>query len=263
MLKIALFVLLVLSTAPLFAFAEPSLQLSSDQKNIGALDSILVYGTITGVKSYVPVTITVTAPDGEVVYSPIVTFDNEGNFKRLIHPTIPSFKIGTYTVTATHEQVPYSAKLQFTVTSGNIPNIVSVPESSNKMDSDLYVLSNAVEGDTQINITGHTIWADRDVTLTLYSPSGNLITVAQITPTANGDFSTIVKIGGSLWKEDGTYRVTAHQGDHSELTDTVKVEISDGVVVPEFGTIAAMILVVSLISIIFISARSRLSITKF
>jgi predicted secreted protein with PEFG-CTERM motif len=38
------------------------------------------------------------------------------------------------------------------------------------------------------------------------------------------------------------------------------VDILDGVVVPEFGTIAAMILAVAIISIIAISAKSRLSI---
>jgi predicted secreted protein with PEFG-CTERM motif len=38
------------------------------------------------------------------------------------------------------------------------------------------------------------------------------------------------------------------------------VDILDGTVVPEFGTIAAMILAVAIISIIAISAKSRLSI---
>ena len=38
------------------------------------------------------------------------------------------------------------------------------------------------------------------------------------------------------------------------------VEIKDGVIVPEFGTIAAMILAVAIVAIIAVSARSRLSI---
>ncbi|MFB5614796.1 MAG: PEFG-CTERM sorting domain-containing protein, partial [Candidatus Nitrosomaritimum yanchengensis] len=42
--------------------------------------------------------------------------------------------------------------------------------------------------------------------------------------------------------------------------DSVEVEIVQGRVIPEFGTIAAMILVVSIMSIIAISAKSRLSV---
>jgi len=38
------------------------------------------------------------------------------------------------------------------------------------------------------------------------------------------------------------------------------VEVIDGVVIPEFGTIAAMILAVAIISIIAISAKTRLRI---
>ena len=43
------------------------------------------------------------------------------------------------------------------------------------------------------------------------------------------------------------------------FTDSVEVEVADGLVVPEFGTIAAMILAVAIISIVAISAKSRLS----
>jgi predicted secreted protein with PEFG-CTERM motif len=56
------------------------------------------------------------------------------------------------------------------------------------------------------------------------------------------------------------YTVVAQQGSGSAFTDSVEVDIADGLVVPEFGTIAAMILAVAIISIIAISAKSRLSI---
>jgi predicted secreted protein with PEFG-CTERM motif len=260
-LKIPIFVILAVSFAPLFAFAEPSIELTSDQDTIGPLDSILVYGKITGVAPYSTVTLTVKTPDGEVVYSPKVTFDNDGVFKRLFHPTLPSFKPGVYTIIASHEKIPYIAELQFTVTSDNLPSSIlgeSAQSGPNRTNSDMYISADTMNGDTVINIKGHTVWTDRDVSLTVSSPSGNLITVAQLSPTINGDFSTKIKIGGSLWKEDGAYTVTAHQGDSSELQYTTKVEIANGVVVPEFGAIAAMILAVSIISVIALSAKSRL-----
>jgi predicted secreted protein with PEFG-CTERM motif len=63
-----------------------------------------------------------------------------------------------------------------------------------------------------------------------------------------------------MWKEDGFYTITANQGLSSEHKQSVQVEISNGVVVPEFGPIAVMILAVAIISIIAVSSKSKLSI---
>jgi predicted secreted protein with PEFG-CTERM motif len=65
-----------------------------------------------------------------------------------------------------------------------------------------------------------------------------------------------------MWSQDGVYTVTAQQGSDTRFADSVTVDIEDGVVVPEFGTIAMMILVVAIISIVTITSKSRL-ITKF
>lgn len=254
----------LISILPLSAFAAPSIELNSDQKTIESTNSILVYGKVTGVASFSKVNLSVIAPDGETVYSFNVGFDDEGVFKRLIQPTLPSFKPGVYAVIATHEQIDTSAKLDFIVLGKELPReIIKETETVTLKDkpvSDMHIVANAVEGDTEISIVGNTIWTDRDVTLKVTSPNGNLITVAQISPDTNGDFSTKIKIGGSMWKEDGFYTVTAFQGDHSELKDSVKVDIANGVVVPEFGSIAAMILAISLISLIVFSSKSKLSI---
>ena len=52
----------------------------------------------------------------------------------------------------------------------------------------------------------------------------------------------------------------AQQFTDPKYIASAEVDIRDGVVVPEFGTIAAMILAVAIISIIAVSAKSRLSI---
>ena len=75
---------------------------------------------------------------------------------------------------------------------------------------------------------------------------------------ANGEFTLEIKTGGPLWFEDGVYTITANQGIASEFEDSVEVEIVQGKVIPEFGTIAAMILGISIISIIAITAKSKL-----
>jgi len=125
----------------------------------------------------------------------------------------------------------------------------------------LWIEANAMEGSDTIEITGTTSHANNDVVFTVIAPNGNLVSVDQVTPDSNGDFATDISVGGPLWSQDGAYTVTAQQGSgNSNFIDSVEVDIADGLVVPEFGTIAAMILAVAIISIIAISAKSRLSI---
>ena len=124
----------------------------------------------------------------------------------------------------------------------------------------LSISANAMEGSDTIEITGQTSKTNEDVTFTVTSPNGNLVSVDQISPESSGDFATDILVGGPLWSQDGAYTVTAQQGNDSMFTDSVEVEVADGLVVPEFGTIAAMILAVAIISIVAISAKSRLSI---
>ena len=137
---------------------------------------------------------------------------------------------------------------------------LKVTSSSTESAGGLSISANAMEGSDTIEITGQTSKTNQDVTFTVTSPNGNLVSVAQVSPESNGDFATDILVGGPLWSQDGAYTVTAQQGNDSMFTDSVEVEVADGLVVPEFGTIAAMILAVAIISIVAISAKSRLSI---
>ena len=88
----------------------------------------------------------------------------------------------------------------------------------------------------------------------------NVVSVEQITPDLDGKFAKDITTGGPLWTQDGIYTVSAQQGESPDHKASVEVEIVDGVVIPEFGTIAALILAVAIMSIIVVSAKSRLSI---
>ncbi len=263
MLKIALLVLIAISI-PISAFAEPIIELSTSQTEIQSLDSVLVIGKITGVSVFKPVTLTVISPDGEIVYAPELPFDSVGVFKRLIHPTLPSFKNGVYTVIASHEDTEKTAQIQFTVIDSTISPkgspIATEPEIISETPSAITLSTKTNTGENKIIVTGSTTSFTTDITFTVTSPNGNLISIAQVTPGTNGEFSTEIISGGAMWKEDGFYTITANQGLSSEHKQSVKVEINNGVVVPEFGTIAVMILAIAIISIIMVSSKSRLSI---
>ncbi len=55
------------------------------------------------------------------------------------------------------------------------------------------------------------------------------------------------------------YTITAQQGIALTFSDSAQVDIQNGSVIQEFGAIAALILAVAIISIIVVSAKTRLS----
>lgn len=267
MLKITLLVLIGISI-PIVAFAEPMIELNTTQTEINSLDTVLVVGKVTGVATFKPVTLTVTSPDGVVVYSPNLPVNNDGTFRWLIQPTLPSFQNGIYTVTASHEDIGNTAQIQFTVTGSNpLPKVpVDKSPESNTMDKKPSAITLSTKFDTgsnQITLIGNTTSSITDITFRITSPNGNLISIGQITPDPNGQFSTEIITGGLQWKENGLYTITANQGLSSEHKQSIQVEIDNGVVVPEFGPITVMILAVAIVSIIAVSSKSRLVIPRY
>jgi predicted secreted protein with PEFG-CTERM motif len=228
------------------------------------------------------VTIRVISPNGSnVVGIDQVTPDSNGEFNTEFN--VSNWKQdGLYEIKVNQGATNYSSSLYtFTlyvdVTSGitaetstTESSFVSTQTSGNLSTHSteniselrgLSIAANAMEGSDTIEITGQTTRTNEDVVFTVTAPNGNLVNVDQISPDSSGNFATDISVGGPLWSQDGAYTVTAQQGSgNSNFKDSVEVDIADGLVVPEFGTIAAMILAVAIISIIAISAKSRLSI---
>ena len=223
------------------------------------------------------VTIRVISPNGSnVVGVDQVTPDTNGEFNTQFNVSNWT-QDGVYKIKANQgTSLLYSITLGVEVNSGMTVE-TSATESSlvnNQTNDDLATIStqttedrsglsisaNAMEGSDTIEIMGQTSKTNEDVTFSVTSPIGNIVSIDQVSPDTNGDFAADIAVGGPLWSQDGAYTVTAQQGNDSMFTDSVEVEVADGLVVPEFGTIAAMILAVAIISIVAISAKSRLSI---
>ncbi len=240
-------------------------------------NTISFTGTTTSNTQYV--SFVAVSPNGQNVVSvDQVTPDANGEFSTEFN--VSNWKQdGMYKITASHGQSNlYTITLNVEVTGGATAETSTsdssiVTNQSNDDLSDPYttgsdedarglsIAANAMEGSDTIEITGVTSKTFEDVVFTVTAPNGNLVSVDQVSPDSSGDFATDISVGGPLWSQDGAYTVTAQQGSgNSNFIDSVEVDIADGLVVPEFGTIAAMILAVAIISIIAISAKSRLSI---
>ena len=235
-------------------------------------DTILVSGQTA---SYITdVTFRVTSPSGNnVVAIGQVSPNENGDFTREFKVGPTWTENGFYKITAmqsVHENSLYTMSVRVEVNNGmtaktsvtesNMETGIFKPTNSATIDRGLEIYADAMIGSTEIVITGTTDRVSQDITLTVTAPNGNVVSVAQVTPTINGDISKTITTGGPLWKQDGLYTVTAKQNESEGYTQSVQVDIKEGVVVPEFGTIAVMILAVAIISIIAVSAKSRLSI---
>lgn len=233
-------------------------------------DTITLTGTT--ISKMNDVTFRVTSPSGNnVVAIGQVSPDDNGDFRTQFKIGPTWTENGFYTIKAMQQNSLYSLKVlvevangmakKTSVTESNLETGIYKPYTPNvAKDAGLELYADAVLGSTTIEISGTTDRVSQDITLTVTAPNGNKVSVGQVSPMLNGEFTTTITTGGPLWKQDGFYTVTGKQFDDPKYTASAQVDIREGVVVPEFGTIAAMILAVAIISIIAISAKSRLSI---
>jgi len=177
---------------------------------------------------------------------------------------------GTYTISVNQgSSGKYNLSVDIDVSGGSSDSSVSVSNIAGVAEEEaavavtatpgggLSLTAGGIEGSTTIDVSGTT---DRsaEITITVIAPNGNKVSVDQITP-SGGSFMTTIETGGALWSQDGMYTISAHQGKASNYQTSAEVEIVDGHVIPEFGVIAAMILAVAIVSIIVITAKTRLS----
>ena len=139
-------------------------------------------------------------------------------------------------------------------------------QSGGISEGTLTITADAVLGSTTIDVSGTTLHSS-DVMLKVIAPNGNVVAIDQVTPSHN-NYSVTIGVGGGQYGQDGMYTITAVQssGSHYQpdkvyemITASTEVEVVDGHVVPEFGTIAAMILAVAIVAIIAVSAKTKLS----
>ena len=120
--------------------------------------------------------------------------------------------------------------------------------------------ADSVRGSATISVSGTTDRGD-DITIKVVAPNGNIVSVDQVTP-SGGSYSTTIGTGGSQFNQDGVYTITARQADASMYNASAEIEVIDGHVIPEFGTIAVMILVIAIVAIVAVSAKTKLSLVQ-
>jgi len=258
---IVLFTVTILSVSALGqnAYAASGMSLSADCSG----SSCAISGDTD--RSDQDATMVVTASNGNIVTVGQLGTSG-GSFSGSLN--VSGLDDGSYTIAVNQgSSSKYNLSVSIDVSGGSssssasVSNMVAGSEeeagATEASSSGLQLTAGGMEGSTTIDVSGTT---DRsgDITLTVTAPNGNIVTVSQISP-SGGSFATTIETGGALWSQDGMYSIKAVQGTASSHQKTADVEVIDGHVIPEFGVIAAMILAVAIVSIIVVTAKTKLS----
>ena len=258
---------------PTFGDIQSSIVVTTDKASYSEGEIILVTGEVQSLYG-IPVSIIVKAPNGNLVSIAQIDVGADKKFSTEITAGGALMKVeGTYTITVQYGNVNRTAETSFEF--GGVMEDQTSGDQITEQESIVTDTTISVQGSVDLvryEITGGkllSIMTDVDVK--------SLIILIE----ATDDGSLTITIPRSVLdallgdgSDDGFFvLVDDEEVDFDETTTATDrtltiefyagsevIEIIGSFVIPEFGTIAAMILAVAIISIIAISAKSRLSI---
>lgn len=253
--------------APAFGQIQNSIVVTTDKSSYSEGETILVTGEVKDLYSGTPVSVIVKAPNGNLVSIAQVTVGVDKKFSTEITAGGALMKAeGSYTITVQYGTENRSAEATFEfggstmappTTGGSVTDKTVAIEGSTDLIG--YMITGgkllSIMPDVEANSLIVSIDATSDGSLTLTIPRSVL------DATMNGeDDDFFVLIDGEEVDFEETTSATNRVLTIAFPAGAEEIEIIGTFVVPEFGTIAAMILAVAIISIIAVSAKSRLSI---
>jgi predicted secreted protein with PEFG-CTERM motif len=237
----------------------------ADQKSYNYGSDVHIHGIVASLKEGVPVTLTVTGPQGNVVRIAQVEVSQDKTFDAMLSTSGNLWsKEGTYTIRVQYGQQAVNDKvtIELVGTSQVKGSVCKVDELAVMSTTDVYCIpfnavgikiTKATVSRTTFSID-LTVNAQNDGSVTLTIPRSVLDSTAR-----DGDTPFLVLVDG---EEVDSFEVasssTARTLEITVPSGTTQVEVIGTFAVPEFGTMAAIILAVAIVSIIAVSARSRL-----
>jgi len=231
----------------------------TDKTDYGHNDMIMVKGQVATV-SGTPITVVVVSPLNSIVTIDQLTVAEDGSFETTLNTAGALWKYdGTYTIKVNYGTSERSNKVQVELTGGVtfIPDF-STPTadkqcSANELSASGQCVPYSISGGMVIGATINT--NDNSIVININAEDDGTLTVTPSKTVQDGIF--MVLVDGEEWDD---VEIVANKVTVMFLAGAEQIEIIGTFVIPEFGTIAAMILAVAIISIIAISAKSRLSI---
>jgi predicted secreted protein with PEFG-CTERM motif len=229
----------------------------TDKPTYDHKDTIIVEGVVANVVSGVPVTVTVTSSKNTIVAIDQVSVNDEGKFRTSFSTQGSLWKYdGTYYIKANYGNAAKSNKILVELVNG-INTGIPTGQDKSCGTSELSVKGNCVPYSiTGGIVTGSAVNTDDNSLIVMISANEDgSITLNPSSKVLDGAF--MVLVDGEEWDDA---EINGNEITVMFLAGAEEIEIIGTFVVPEFGAIAAMILAIAIISIIAVSAKSRLSI---
>lgn len=269
---LALFTILATGSLALPAFAQEfvdAVTIATDKEAYEDGETITVSGSVRERLSGYDVTLQVIAANGNLVTAQQLPVSDDNTFGIDLAAGGPLWRsAGTYTIKVLYGTATRTAETSFEF--GGSGDVIPGPKGKT------FPLANPEDGSVGYSIKGGKI-----LSITPDIPAKSLI--VEIETTADGEVKLIIprsildaRLGADgMSGEDDSFFVLVDgaEADFEETTTsedrtltipfedgTTQIEIIGTFVIPEFGTIAVIILAVAIVSIIAISSRSRLSI---
>ena len=235
------------------------LSIESNGVNFDHNSTIEINGQVGNMRSGTPITLIVTGSTGVVTIEQL-TPSSDGSFAFSINTASPLMKYdGEYKIKATYGDAGINDVIVVTLEGGLVKQAPSHSDDEEHHEAadftkqlDYNISGGMVESITATNddsllVSIHMAEDDGELTITLSEDI--------ITPFNDGTFFVLV---------NGEESDDANQMGNQLIipfdSTTTDIEIIGTHVVPEFGTIAMIVLAVAIVSIIAVSAKSRLSI---
>jgi predicted secreted protein with PEFG-CTERM motif len=256
------------------AYAAFTITMETDKDVYDHSSVITVTGQVDPIAEGSEVSIQIFAPNGNLVYVAQVSVNSNGNFSATPNTTGWGSD-GTYMIKAQY------GILADTTASVELTNAIEASETGTTVTG---TTATAVTGTTVTGPSGESFYKlgagqiEYDITCNatpgFFANADDDSIVIYLEPTDDGIIT--VTLHEEIIKpfEDGAFVVIVDNQEMQDFTQvgntltipcvagTEKIEIHGSWAIPEFGVIAAMILAVAIVSIIVITAKTRLSLVS-
>jgi len=232
----------------------------TDKTDYDHSDIIMVEGQVANTSGF-PVTITVISPLNSIVTIDQINVAEDGTFETTLNTAGAMWKYdGTYTIKANYGSVEKSNSAKVELTGGvaytpnyNTPTLPDKQCGVKELSTSGQCVPFSISGGEVTSAILNT--NDNSIVIMINAEDDGTLTVSPSKTVQDGIF--MVLVDGEEWDD---VEIVANKVTVMFPAGAETIEIIGTYVIPEFGTIAAMILAVAIISIIAISAKSRLSI---
>jgi predicted secreted protein with PEFG-CTERM motif len=238
-------------------YADDGITIETDSDIYNHSSVIILTGHVTSIdQNEVPVTIMIISPNGNIASVAQVAVNTDGVFSTTFNTAGAMMKYdGTYQIKAVYGFIETTISIELT----------NAIESAMTSDTAETALEDAIKNG-QIN------WTIDNGAITSFFVNGDENSIVLYIE-ATDDGILEISLHEDIIKpfDDGTFFVTVNNEETQNFeqnvnqlsipfsAETEKITIFGGWAIPEFGTIAIMILVVAIVSIIALSAKTKLS----